>query len=102
MREIDVFGFDYDYTLAVYRWELAGLIYDRALQRLIGKFKVRGSCSGACNRVHTTSSTQYPAELRSLPHDQRFAVRGLHFDTSRSILMKLDAFCQIQPDTVYR
>jgi hypothetical protein len=40
MREIDVFGFDYDYTLAVYRWELAGLIYDRALQRLISKFKV--------------------------------------------------------------
>ena len=34
------YGFDYDYTLAIYKFELNKLIYDLALQALIDDFKV--------------------------------------------------------------
>ncbi|ETN74754.1 hypothetical protein NECAME_12740 [Necator americanus] len=39
LGSIDVYGFDYDYTLAVYTRDLNELIYDLALRRLISQFK---------------------------------------------------------------
>lgn len=41
LSDIDVYGFDYDYTLAAYKLKLAHFIYDRALEKLINKTKVR-------------------------------------------------------------
>ncbi|PIO64502.1 hypothetical protein TELCIR_13867 [Teladorsagia circumcincta] len=40
LGSIDVYGFDYDYTLAVYTRNLHALIYRMALHRLISQFKV--------------------------------------------------------------
>ena len=41
MRHIDVFGFDYDYTLASYSTALHFLIYDLAVKELISTYGVR-------------------------------------------------------------
>ncbi|KHJ40866.1 HAD superfamily hydrolase, 5'-nucleotidase [Trichuris suis] len=83
LSEIDVYGFDYDYTLAIYRKSLNRLIYLLALNRLISNYK-------------------YPEELKSVDYDPEFAVRGLHYDVSEGILFKLDAFNRIQKGTAYR
>ena len=40
MRHIDVYGFDYDYTLASYSTALHFLIYDLAVKELISTFGV--------------------------------------------------------------
>lgn len=39
MADIEVYGFDYDYTLAVYKWEMSHWLYERALHRLVEKLK---------------------------------------------------------------
>lgn len=41
LRDIAVYGFDYDYTLAHYTDELNSLIYQMALRRLIDDYNVR-------------------------------------------------------------
>ncbi|KAL6739055.1 hypothetical protein Aduo_012544 [Ancylostoma duodenale] len=83
LGSVGVYGFDYDYTLAVYTRELNELIYNLALRRLISQFK-------------------YPAGLLDLPYDLTFAIRGLHFDVQSSCLLKVDAYSQIQTGAVYR
>ncbi|CAJ0603217.1 unnamed protein product [Cylicocyclus nassatus] len=83
LGRIDVYGFDYDYTLAVYTRDINELIYKLALRRLISQFK-------------------YPSGLLELPYDREFAIRGLHFDVQSSCLLKVDAFSQIQAGAVYR
>lgn len=40
LEEIQVYGFDYDYTLACYKQSLHYLLYDLAVERLIKEFKV--------------------------------------------------------------
>lgn len=40
LADVDVFGFDYDYTLAGYSPELYPLIYHLAKQQLVNHFKV--------------------------------------------------------------
>lgn len=41
MQHIDVYGFDYDYTLASYSTALHFLIYDLAVKELISTYGVR-------------------------------------------------------------
>ena len=41
LREIDVYGFDYDYTLACYKESVDHLIYNLGRETLVKKFKVR-------------------------------------------------------------
>lgn len=41
MSEIDIFGFDYDYTLACYKESLHYLIYDLGREQLINKYQVK-------------------------------------------------------------
>lgn len=41
MRHIEVYGFDYDYTLASYSNTLHYLIYDLAVKELISTYGVR-------------------------------------------------------------
>jgi len=45
---------------------------------------------------------QYPKEVEKLEYDPKFAVRGLHYDISRGLLVKVDSFMQIQLGCVYR
>ncbi|KAK0398645.1 hypothetical protein QR680_002689 [Steinernema hermaphroditum] len=83
LHKIGVYGFDYDYTLAVYTRELSPLIYNLAINRLVTRLK-------------------YPEGLLKIPYDPTFAIRGLHYDIDHSCLLKVDAFNQIQKGTVYR
>uniref|UniRef100_A0A8C2NHK9 5'-nucleotidase domain containing 3 n=1 Tax=Capra hircus TaxID=9925 RepID=A0A8C2NHK9_CAPHI len=57
LSDIEIYGFDYDYTL-------------------------------------------YPVEIRKYEYDPNFAIRGLHYDVQRAVLMKIDAFHYIQLGTV--
>lgn len=40
LSTVDIYGFDYDYTLALYSNALNGMIYDKAKSFLIEHFKV--------------------------------------------------------------
>lgn len=45
---------------------------------------------------------QYPAGIAKLEYKPDFAVRGLHYDIEKGLLLKLDSFLQIQFGAVYR
>lgn len=83
LDEVEVYGFDYDYTLAEYKPSLDLLIYRLSRDRLIDHYK-------------------YPAGIKELRYKNNFAIRGLHYDIEKGLLMKLDSFLQIQLGTVYR
>ncbi|CAH1245363.1 NT5DC3 [Branchiostoma lanceolatum] len=83
MGDVEVYGFDYDYTLAHYTEELYPLIYNLAKERLLMRNK-------------------YPDSIMALEYIPGFAVRGLHYDIEKALLMKIDAFHHIQLGTVYR
>uniref|UniRef100_UPI00358FFBD5 5'-nucleotidase domain-containing protein 3-like isoform X2 n=1 Tax=Myxine glutinosa TaxID=7769 RepID=UPI00358FFBD5 len=83
LGDVAVYGFDYDYTLALYSSELHATIYSSAMDVLLEKYK-------------------YPKELRQYEYRQDFAIRGLHYDVHKSLLMKIDAFHYIEPGTVHR
>ncbi|XP_014771704.1 5'-nucleotidase domain-containing protein 3 [Octopus bimaculoides] len=83
LQEIEVYGFDYDYTLASYTPELHDLIYDLGRDSLV-------------------YNSKYPEGLREMKYDPNFAVRGLHYDVRKGLLMKIDSFHHIMLGTVYR
>ncbi|CAH0561960.1 unnamed protein product [Brassicogethes aeneus] len=83
LKEVKVYGFDYDYTLACYKPSMDYLLYNLGRQTLIEQFK-------------------YPEEIGKLEYKPRFAVRGLHYDIEKGVLLKLDSFLQIQFGSVYR
>ncbi|XP_072034317.1 5'-nucleotidase domain-containing protein 3-like [Amphiura filiformis] len=83
LSDIQVYGFDYDYTLACYKDALHRLIYDQALENLVGEKK-------------------FPAGIKGMPYRPEFGIRGLHFDRRKGVLMKLDTFNSIQMGTVHR
>lgn len=47
-------------------------------------------------------SLQYPKEIEKLEYNPNFAVRGLHYDIQKGLLLKVDSFMQIQLGCVYR
>lgn len=83
LKKIGVYGFDYDYTLAVYTKNLNELVYNLTMNRLVKDLK-------------------YPEELLQLSADLSFAIRGLHYDIYNCCLLKVDAYNQIQKGTVFR
>ncbi|KAH8236184.1 hypothetical protein KR026_003237 [Drosophila bipectinata] len=83
LSEVQVYGFDYDYTLACYKPELEGLLYSLAREMLVKRFR-------------------YPEEILELDYEPNFAVRGLHYDVEKGLLVKLDSFLQLQLGSVYR
>ncbi|KAK5902011.1 hypothetical protein CesoFtcFv8_007313 [Champsocephalus esox] len=83
LRDTEVYGFDYDYTLAFYSRNLHTLIFNIARDILI-------------------TNHRYPEGLRDYEYIPNFAVRGLHYDVQKGLLMKIDAFHYIQLGTVYR
>lgn len=84
LADINVYGFDYDYTLAQYKeGQVEQFIYREALKSLI-------------------SDLRYPKELLDdLVYDPNFVIRGLHYDIENQVLMKLDSFSVINTPGVY-
>ncbi|NXW60898.1 5NTC nucleotidase, partial [Eurystomus gularis] len=73
MEKIKCFGFDMDYTLAVYKSpEYESLGFDLTVERLV--------------------SIGYPHELLNFVYDPAFPTRGLVFDTHYGNLLKVDAY----------
>ncbi|KAM6960656.1 5'-nucleotidase domain-containing protein 3 [Aplochiton taeniatus] len=83
LQDIEIYGFDYDYTLAFYSSNLHTLIFNIARDILINEHR-------------------YPEGLREYEYIPDFAIRGLHYDVQKALLMKIDAFHYIQLGTVYR
>ncbi|KAK7603673.1 hypothetical protein V9T40_003672 [Parthenolecanium corni] len=83
LREIEVYGFDYDYTLACYKPAMGSTLFNLGKDILINKFK-------------------YPPGISELKYDPGFAVRGLHYDIEKGLLMKLDSFLQLDLRSVYK
>ncbi|VDO04019.1 unnamed protein product [Rodentolepis nana] len=83
LSEVDVYGFDYDYTLVTYTNDLADFIFDTTIDMLVSKWK-------------------YPVELKKIRYDPNFLIRGLHYDIKTGYLMKVDGYRNIQPGTVYK
>ncbi|GJR53463.1 5'-nucleotidase domain-containing protein [Tanacetum coccineum] len=82
LDSIQVYGFDYDYTLAHYSPSLQNLIYDMAKQHLVNELK-------------------YPDGCLASKYDQSFPIRGLYYDKLKGCLLKLDFFGSIEPDGCY-
>ncbi|SPQ93953.1 5'-nucleotidase domain-containing protein [Plasmodiophora brassicae] len=78
---INVYGFDYDYTLANYNSNLESHIYSLAAESLVDKMG-------------------YPPALKSNKFDPDFVIKGLHFDRTTGYLIKLDQFGEFQKDTI--
>ena len=86
LEAVDAIGFDYDYTLVSYNNALQGMIYEKALKRLVDDFS-------------------YPLQLRkklSGTYDPDFAIRGLTFDASKGLLVKLTSSFEVAPDHCFR
>ncbi|XP_035283357.1 5'-nucleotidase domain-containing protein 3-like [Anguilla anguilla] len=83
LQDIEIYGFDYDYTLAFYSSHLHTLIFNIARDILIQEHR-------------------YPEGLRDYEYIPDFVIRGLHYDVQKALLMKIDAFHYIQLGTVYR
>ncbi|KAL2338563.1 hypothetical protein Fmac_013009 [Flemingia macrophylla] len=82
LDQLQVYGFDYDYTLAHYSSHLQALIYDLAKEYLV-------------------SELRYPEVCMSFKYDPSFPIRGLCYDKSRGCLMKLDFFGSIESDECF-
>ncbi|XP_038979073.1 5'-nucleotidase domain-containing protein DDB_G0275467 isoform X2 [Phoenix dactylifera] len=76
---IQVYGFDYDYTLAHYSENLQSLIYDLAKKHLVNELK-------------------YPESCLQFEYDPTFPIRGLYYDRLKGCLLKLDFFGSIETD----
>ncbi len=83
LNQIQIYGFDYDYTLACYNVNLYKLIFNLARDTLIEKYK-------------------YPGELSLIEYSPKFPIRGLHLDKRKGWLMKIDSYHNVQRGTVYR
>ncbi|XP_039723460.1 5'-nucleotidase domain-containing protein 2 isoform X2 [Pteropus medius] len=108
LHDVEVYGFDYDYTLAQYADSLHPAIFSAARDILIEHYK-------------------YPEGIRKYDYNPSFAIRGLHYDIQKgwkrlahgqwqtpfsspvplpwcpqSLLMKIDAFHYVQLGTAYR
>ncbi|KAF2306008.1 hypothetical protein GH714_009419 [Hevea brasiliensis] len=82
LDHIQVYGFDYDYTLAHYSSNLQNLIYDLAKEHMVNEFRYPEICMNFC-------------------YDKNFPIRGLYYDKKNGCLLKLDFFGSIEPDGCY-
>ncbi|CAA0820006.1 HAD-superfamily hydrolase- subfamily IG-5-nucleotidase [Striga hermonthica] len=82
LDNIQVYGFDYDYTLAHYSADLQSLIYDLAKEYLVNELR-------------------YPDSCLEFKYDNSFPIRGLYYDKLKGCLLKLDFFGSIEPDGCY-
>ncbi len=84
LEDIDVYGYDYDYTLAAYRkTTVENLLHTLAKQSLV-------------------SDCKYPEAMLKFEYDPNFSIRGVHYDVLRGLLIKINSVLQIQTDAVFR
>jgi len=83
LKEVKVYGFDYDYTLASYKKGVEYLIHDIA-------------------REHLQTQYGYPSDIANIIYDPHFPIRGLHYDVEKGLFLKVDSSHQIQLGTVHR
>lgn len=77
LAQIDVIGFDMDYTLAPYHQEAIDALSIKAtVERMVDR---KG----------------YPEEIKQIPLDHDFIIRGLMVDKARGNIFKLDAHRQV-------
>jgi hypothetical protein len=79
MDQIEVIGFDMDYTLALYN--------QPRLEAL----------SAACTLDKMIARRGYPESLRHLPYDARLAIRGLVVDRDRGNVLKMGSLRLCRP-----
>src|SRR3954454_12683229 len=72
MDEIDLIGFDMDYTLALYN------------QRNLEELSIR------CTLGKLVEKRGYPAEILDLEYERHFAVRGIVIDRKYGNIFKMD------------
>ncbi|KAI5078623.1 hypothetical protein GOP47_0006294 [Adiantum capillus-veneris] len=82
LDRVNVFGFDYDYTLAHYSSDLQTLIYDLAVHHLVKEHR-------------------YPDTCLQFTYDKSFPIRGLYYDKKKGYLLKLDFFHSMELDCCY-
>lgn len=102
LKEVNVYGFDYDYTLACYKPSMDFLLYNLGRSTLIEQHKVVSLFFKLIYLILNNFYLQYPKAVAQLEYRPGFAVRGLHYDIEKGVLLKLDSFLQIQFGTVYR
>lgn len=74
LGKVELIGFDMDYTLAIYHLRrLEQLSYDLTVDRLVSRYG-------------------YPEEIRSIPYDHSFVLRGVFVDKRSGNLLKIDRF----------
>ncbi|CAB4065957.1 5'-nucleotidase domain-containing protein 3 [Lepeophtheirus salmonis] len=83
LSDIEIYGFDYDYTLTNYKKSVEIFLYNSAKKDLIERLK-------------------YPKEFENFHYDDKYCIRGLHFDIEHGLLLKVDSFHQIQLGSVYK
>ncbi len=71
LNEVNVVGFDLDYTLVPYTVELQSLIFTMARDILVAAYS-------------------YPKDLKTCFFDPNFAIRGLSVDTRNGVLVKMN------------
>ena len=74
LRDVEVMGFDYDFTLVSYTHQLQQLVYDTA-------------------KMYLCDHLSYPEELKRAMFDPTFCIRGLVFDLKNGNLLKLSSKC---------
>ena len=84
LDEINVYGFDYDYTLAAYKKATV----EKMLHSLAKKALV--------------TDLQYPEEMVNFEYDPNLTIRGLHYDIKNGLLLKVNSVLQVQSDAVFR
>ena len=74
MAKVELIGFDMDYTLCIYHLRrLEQLSYDLTVESLIKNYG-------------------YPEEIRQVPYDHAFVMRGVFVDKVHGNLLKIDRF----------
>lgn len=117
LDNIQVYGFDYDYTLAHYSANLQSLIYDLATQHMVNEvcsgyccivvmmiLSYDGCCVNMCciiAFVLVFLQFRYPEICMKFKYDPTFPIRGLYYDKKNGCLLKLDFFGSIEQDGCY-
>ncbi|KAF0701400.1 Aste57867_8102 [Aphanomyces stellatus] len=83
LNNVEVIGFDYDYTLCHYSEELQRLIYNMARDSMVRKLR-------------------YPQGVSELRYDPTFAIRGLAIDTEKALLCKISSHQKLSYTGVFR
>ncbi|KAK1339736.1 hypothetical protein QTO34_018292 [Cnephaeus nilssonii] len=80
LHDVEAYGFNYDYTMTQYADSLHPEVFSAAWDILIEHYK-------------------YPEGIRKCDYNPSFAIRGLHYDIQKSLLMKIDPFHYVQLGT---